>query len=153
MKNETNTTEIIKETTEATTEEKVVETIEKPYTFRRLSTQDMFPMFKVISKLGIKQFQENGGIKDIALRFVGDNKDNINPTALGIDIVLEIASLIIENLPKCEVEIYQLLSQTSNLTVEDIKNQDMAITLEMIVDFIKKDEFGDFFKVVSKLFK
>ena len=125
----------------------------KPYEFRRLSTQDMFPMFKVISKLGIREFQANGGIKDIAIRFVGDGKENINPTALGVDIVLEIASLIIENLPKCEAEIYQLLSQTSNLTVEDIKNQDMAITFEMIVDFIKKDEFGDFFKVVSKLFK
>ena len=126
---------------------------EKPYTFRRLSTQDMFPMFKVISKLGIKEFQANGGIKDIALRFVGDNKDNINPTALGLDIILEIASLVIENLPKCEAEIYQLLSQTSNLSVEEIKEQDMAITVEMIVDFIKKEEFGDFFKVVSKLFK
>ena len=126
---------------------------EKPYTFRRLSTQDMFPMFKVISKLGIKEFQANGGIKDIALRFVGEGKENINPTALGLDIILEIASLIIENLPKCEAEIYQLLSQTSNLTVDEIKDQDMAITVEMIVDFIKKEEFGDFFKVVSKLFK
>ena len=126
---------------------------EKPYTFRRLSTQDMFPMFKVISKLGIKQFQENGGIKDIALRFVGDGKANINPTALGLDIILEISSIILENLPKCEAEIYQLLSQTSNLSVEEIKEQDMAITVEMIVDFIKKEEFGDFFKAVSKLFK
>ena len=126
---------------------------EKPYTFRRLSTQDMFPMFKVISKLGIKEFQANGGIKDIALRFVGEGKENINPTALGLDIILEIASMIIENLPKCEAEIYQLLSQTSNLTVDEIKEQDMAITVEMIVDFIKKDEFGDFIKVVSKLFK
>jgi hypothetical protein len=126
---------------------------EKPYTFRRLSTQDLFPMFKVISKLGIREFQANGGIKDIALRFVGDNKDNINPTALGLDIILEIASLVIENLPKCEAEIYQLLSQTSNLSVEEIKEQDMAITFEMIIDFIKKEEFGDFFKVVSKLFK
>lgn len=147
--------------TKATTKSKEVITeslaeeiiTEKPYTFRRLSTQDMFPMFKVISKLGIREFQANGGIKEIALRFVGDNKENVNTTALGIDIALEIASLIIENLPKCEAEIYQLLSQTSNLTVDEIKEQDMAITVEMIVDFIKKEEFGDFFRVVSKLFK
>ena len=149
MKNETNTTEIIKETTEATT----VETIEKPYTFRKLTTEDIFPMFKVIRKLGLKQFQENGGVKDIILKFVDSGKEKVNTTALGIDIVLEIAFIFIDNLPNCEQELYALLAQTSNLSVEEIKSQDMATTFEMVVDFIRKDEFGDFIKVVSKLFK
>lgn len=153
MNKETNTTEIIKETAEAATTEKAVETTEKPYTFRRLSTEDIFPMFKVIRKLGLKQFQENGGVKDIILKFVDSGTEKVNPTALGIDIVLEIAFIFVDNLPNCEQELYALLSQTSNLSVEEIKKQDMAITFEMIVDFIKKDEFGDFIKVVSKLFK
>ena len=110
-------------------------------------------MFKVIRKLGLKQFQENGGVKDIILKFADSSTEKVNPTALGIDIVLEIAFIFIDNLPNCEQELYALLSQTSNLSVEEIKKQDMAITFEMIVDFIKKDEFGDFIKVVSKLFK
>ena len=130
----------------------VAEAVKKPYTFRRLSTVDLFPMFKVISKLGLKQFQENGGIKTILSRFA-DGKKDINATELGIDIFLEITFLVVENLPKCEAEIYALLSQTSDLSVEDIKAQDMSITAEMILDFIRKEEFGDFFKVVSKLFK
>ena len=130
----------------------VTEAVIKPYTFRRLSTVDLFPMFKVISKLGLKQFQENGGIKTILSRFA-DGKKDINATELGIDIFLEITFLVVENLPKCEAEIYALLSQTSDLSVEDIKAQDMSITAEMILDFIRKEEFGDFFKVVSKLFK
>ena len=130
----------------------VTEAVKKPYTFRRLSTVDLFPMFKVISKLGLKQFQENGGIKTILSRFA-DGKKDINATELGIDIFLEITFLVVENLPKCEAEIYALLSQTSDLSVEDIKAQDMSITAEMILDFIRKEEFGDFFKVVSKLFK
>ena len=130
----------------------VTEAVGKPYTFRRLSTEDLFPMFKVICKLGLKQFQENGGIKTILTRFA-DGKKEINATELGIDIFLEITFLVIENLPKCESEIYTLLSQTSDLTVEQIKAQDMAITAEMILDFIRKEEFGDFFKVVLKLFK
>ena len=130
----------------------VTEVVKKPYTFRRLSTVDLFPMFKVISKLGLKQFQENGGIKTILSRFA-DGKKDINVTELGIDIFLEITFLVVENLPKCESEIYALLSQTSDLSVDDIKAQDMSITAEMILDFIRKEEFGDFFKVVSKLFK
>lgn len=130
----------------------VTEAVIKPYTFRRLSTVDLFPVFKVISKLGLKQFQENGGIKTILSRFA-DGKKDINATELGIDIFLEITFLVVENLPKCEAEIYALLSQTSDLSVEDIKAQDMSITAEMILDFIRKEEFGDFFKVVSKLFK
>jgi len=130
----------------------VTEVVKKPYTFRRLSTVDLFPMFKVISKLGLKQFQENGGIKTIISRIASGGKE-INPTELGIDIFLEITFLVIENLPKCEDELYALLSQTSDLSVDDIKAQDMSITAEMILDFIRKEEFGDFFKVVSKLFK
>jgi hypothetical protein len=130
----------------------VTEVVKKPYTFRRLSTVDLFPMFKVISKLGLKQFQENGGIKTIISRIASGSKE-INPTELGIDIFLEITFLVIENLPKCENELYALLSQTSDLSVEEIKAQDMSITAEMILDFIRKEEFGDFFKVVSKLFK
>lgn len=130
----------------------VTEVVKKPYTFRRLSTVDLFPMFKVVSKLGLKQFQENGGIKTIISRIASGSKE-INPTELGIDIFLEITFLVIENLPKCENELYALLSQTSDLSVDDIKAQDMSITAEMILDFIRKEEFGDFFKVVSKLFK
>lgn len=134
------------------------ETEVKPYSFRRLSSVDVFPMFKIIGAIGINEFTacfEKDGIKNMIASFTGeDGEDGEDFSSIvGISVILEIANVIIGNLPKCEKEIYQLLSQTSNLSVEKIKKLDMAVFFEMIIDFVRKEEFKDFIKVVSKLFK
>lgn len=127
---------------------------EKPYTFRRLSTQDIFPMLRLLNKIGLKDLRDNDNIKNIVmLSTSAAGKKKIDVNRVGMDVFLEIACLIVDNIPKCEIELYSLLSQTSDRTVDEIKAQDMAVTFEMIVDFIRKEEFGDFFKAVIKLFK
>lgn len=129
-------------------------TTEKPYSFRKLSTADIFPTLKLINKLGLKQLKEDEGIKRLVSQISGaTTKGKIDPTALGLDIFLELTCLVVDNLPKCEVELYDLLSSTSGMTVEEIKALEMSVFVEMITDFIKKEEFGDFFKAVTKLFK
>ena len=147
----------MKETFEKTTTNEAAETIqpiEKPYTFRRLSTADLFPTLKLLNKLGIKQMRDDENVKKIVAQLsAASARGKIDAAALGIDMFLELTCIIVDNLPKCEAELYDLLSRTSNLTAEDIKTQDMAITFEMILDFVKKEEFGDFFRAVSKLFK
>lgn len=151
MENNIKNSEIMNETEgmEATNQ---VQT-EKPYTFRRLSTQDIFPMLRLLNKIGLKDLRDNDNVKNIILLSTSTKGKKIDVNKLGMDVFLEIACLIVDNIPKCEVELYSLLSQTSDRTVDEIKAQDMAVTFEMIVDFIRKEEFGDFFKVVLKLFK
>ena len=39
------------------------------------------------------------------------------------------------------------------MKIEEVKDLDLAVFTEMIIDFVQKDDFKDFFKVVSKLFK
>ena len=132
-----------------------VEAAEKPYAFRKLSAVDVFPMFKIIGAIGINEFTacfEKDGIKNMIASFTGESGEDMS-SIVGISVILEIANVIIGNLPKCENEIYQILSQTSNLTVAQVKKLDMAVFFEMVIDFIKKEEFKDFIKVVSKLFK
>ena len=126
-------------------------TTAKPYTFRKFTSIDVFPMFKVLGKIGLNEFTkcfENESIKDIISK-----GNNSSADVVGLSVFLEAANVILGNLPKCEQDIYQILSQTSNLSVDEIKGLDMAVFFEMVVDFIKKDDFKDFFKVVSKLFK
>lgn len=132
----------------------------KPYTFRELGAPDIFLMSKIISKIGIKEFKacfEADGINNlIASMAVEEKKEggNANIVSIGAGVALEIASVILANLPKCEADIYQMLSQTSNMSVEEIKAPGNAVMFfEMVIDFIKKEEFRDFIKVVSKLFK
>lgn len=129
---------------------------EKPYTFRKLSAEDVFPMFNIISKIGIKEFKsffEGDEYKNIVSTFKGETSNEEAVTSLGVSIIIELANILMCNLPKCRDDIFLLLSNTSNLTIEEIKALGMADFAEMVIDFVKKEEFGDFFKVVSKLFK
>ena len=129
---------------------------EKVYTFRKLNSTDTFLMFKIIGKIGINEFTECFGkdtVKQMINKVTGGANNNDGITIVGISVILEIANVIFGNLPKCEDEIYQMLSQTSNLTVKQVKELDFATFMEMVIDFIKKEEFKDFIKVVSKSFK
>lgn len=147
MKETTNKTEIM-ETAEQN------QPTEKPYTFRKLSTDDIFPMFRLLNKIGLKDMKDNDNLKRIIFMFMGGNVEGkVDVNEIGIDMFLELACLITESIPKAETEIYTLLSTTSDRTVEEIKGQSPAVTFEMILDFVQKEEFKDFFKVVSKLFK
>lgn len=126
----------------------------KPYTLRPLETADIFPMFKLLNKMGFKDFKENEGLKKVVFMFAGGTvKGKVDVNALGIDIFFEVAAIIAENIPKVETELYTLLANVACVTPDDIKKQSPAVTMEMIVDFVKKEEFKDFFSVVSKLFK
>ena len=133
----------------------------KPYTFRLLGAPDIFLMTKIISQIGIKEFKacfESESIKSLIANMMAadkkEGKEDSNIVSVGVGVAVELAGVILGNPPKCEADIYQLLSQTSNLTVEEIKAPGNAVMfLEMVIDFIKKEEFPDFIKVVSKLFK
>lgn len=132
---------------------------EKPYKFRLLGAPDIFLMAKIIKKIGIKEFKacfESDGIKSLIQNAIMDAKNEGRDSdimSVGIGVALELADVILGNLPKCEDDIYQILSQTSNLSVEEIKAPgNAAMFLEMVIDFIKKEEFRDFIKVASRLF-
>ena len=147
---------MIKETAENKTPILCDESLEKPYEFRKLGAPDMFIMCRIISKIGVNEFTacfEKDGIKNLLASVTGeDGKEDI-PSIVGISVIFEIANVILGNLPKCESEIYQILAQTSNQPIENIKSMDMVTFFEMVVDFIKKEEFRDFIKAVSRLLK
>lgn len=137
-------------------------TAAKPYTFRQLGGEDMFLMFRIIGKIGVKEFNacfENDGIRQLIAGMAeekateGEDEKSAPSAVTYIAVILEIADVIFKNLPKCEDEVFKLLSQTSNLTIEQVKVLSLAQFTEMVVDFIKKEEFKDFIKVVSKLFR
>ena len=139
---------------EMTTEE----VVEKPYKFRSLGSKDMFLMFSIISKIGINEFMaclEGDSLKKLAKAFTSKEDAGDDLYVMGaVAGTLEIANVIFKNLHKCEKEIYNLLAQTSDLTIEEITAEGNAVMfLEMVIDFLKKDEFPGFIKVVSKLFK
>ena len=149
--------ENVKTTNQAEQPTEIMEDV-KPYTFRKLSSADMFLMFKIISKIGVNEFTTCFG-KDSVINTIKNMSDEEKKSDNGamiatVSVMLEAANVILGNIGKCEREIYQMLANTSNLTIEEITAEGNSVLfLEMVVDFLKKEEFGNFFRVVSKLFK
>lgn len=138
-----------------------VKTTDKPYSFRRLNSTDIFAMSRLVAKVGIRDFGkafEGSEIANLISSIESKADDNSNASekaieALGINAALNIADIIFDKLYKCENEVYNILSRVSGLSVTEIQNFEPAVFAEMIIDFCKKEELKDFILAVSKLTK
>lgn len=135
---------------------------ETTFELRELQSKDIFPMFKIMGKIGFKDLKEKmtpENTKEIMKLFTANQEEGqeINQDEMisyvGFNVVTEIAESIIGNLPSCEQDIYTLLGNLSGMKPKDVANLPMVTFAEMIIAVIQKEEFKDFFKVVSRLFK
>lgn len=127
---------------------------EKAYTLREMTAEDVFPMFKIISGIGLKEFK--GCFEDDSVKAAikgGAEGEKPDATEVGITIALGIADVLFANLPKCKNDIYQLLSGLSGMSTKEIAALPVAVFMNMVVDTIKKEEFADFFQAAARLFK
>ena len=127
------------------------------FELRGLKSDDMFPMFGILSKIGFKDLKDSmtpEKVAELTKAFKESNNDSTDvSTYIGFNIMIEAVEIIMKNLPSCKVEIYTLLSSLSGMTVKQIADMDMVTFTEMIIAVVQKEEFKDFFKVVAKLFK
>jgi len=129
---------------------------DKAFELRQLTADDIFPMFQIISKIGVREFKscfESEEVRKAIMDMASGAKDQANVSAVGLTVAVDIAGVIISNLYKCKDDIYQLLSQLSGMKTKEIANLPMTTFLEMIVAVVKKEEFKDFFQGVTKLLK
>ena len=130
---------------------------EVKFELRGLKSDDMFPMFGILSKIGFKDLKNSltpDRVAELTSAFQKqDGSDADMSTYLGFNIMIEAVEIIMKNLPSCKMEIYTLLSSLSGMTVKQIADLDMVTFTEMIIAVVQKEEFKDFFKVVAKLFK
>lgn len=126
----------------------------KAYELRNLTADDIFPMFQIVSKIGIKEFKtcfDNPEVKGVVAKVTAGEEADLN--TVGMFVALDIASIVIGNLSKCKDDIYLLLSQLSDKDKKEIATLPLATFVNMVADVVKKEEFKDFFQVVAKLFK
>lgn len=145
-------------------------TMEKPYRFRALAAKDIPLLTNVIRSIGLKELMKcfsKETVEGIVATFREHMKENAkaeeaeeakesNYITLGISVfpvALEVGEILLENIEKCQTALFKLLARTSNLSVEDVENLSIPDFAGMVFDFVKKDEFTDFFKVVLKSFK
>lgn len=134
-----------------------VEATAKSYTLRNLTADDVFPMFQIINKIGFKEFKNcfnSADVQEVITKSMNGGapgKDAL--VSIGVTVGIDIASVIIANMERCKLDLYSLLAGLSGLTAAEVGKLPMVTFFEMIVDVIKKDEFKDFFGVVSRLLK
>lgn len=123
----------------------------KPYTFRKLSAKDIPTMLKILKKIEINKFASCFK-SEAVLDLMFSEKDNKNLDLItGGAVFLDIAQILISNLADCGEDIFKLLADTSNLSLNEVKELDFDVFTQMIIDFVKKEEFVGFFKAVSRL--
>ena len=88
---------------------------------------------------------------------LAENKEGLSKEELtekvGFNIILSCVSVIFENIGKCENEVFEFLSAVSNLNRKQVECLSLAELAQMIIEIFQKDEFKDFYKVVSGLLK
>lgn len=137
--------------------------IQRPYTLRRLKSSDLFLMVQILSKLEMNEWiscLKSPKVMELMESFfekqeeekqsVEKKKDDIE-FMTGMGVVVEIVNKIFTYLPKCQKEIYQLLSNVSGISVAEMEELDAEIFVNMLVDFIRKEEFKGFIKAALRL--
>lgn len=143
--------------------------VERNYKLRKLCADDIFPMVNIISKIGIENMADCFDAKEMAdiMNSVGstldeaDGKESSDNNAMadvltkqiGIKVIMKLVGLLLKNLGKIKRELYQFLAGLSGMTEKEIAALPLGTFTQMIVDVFKKEEFSDFFQVVSGLLK
>lgn len=125
--------------------------IEKPYTLKKLCADNVFTFCTILNRIGFKELK--GCFQNEEIKAIMSEKDEGKIEKIGLSVMMDIASIVLSNLDNCKENIYKLLSDLSGMKRDEIAALDMNIFIDMIFDVFKKEEFKDFFKVVSKLLK
>lgn len=139
--------------------------VERNYELRTLCADDIFPMVNIISKIGIDNMTSYFDAKEMAdmMNTVSSTVDGEETTddamadvitkQIGIKVIMKLVGLLLKNVGKIKRELYQFLAGLSGMTEKEIAALPMGTFTQMIVDVFKKEEFSDFFQVVSGLLK
>ena len=130
----------------------------KPYKLRGLCAKDVFPMVKIIRKIGLKDIgkafnpEEIRAITESVSEDENATVDSLAET-VGVSVVLKIVDVVMENLEMAEQEIFDFLGGLSSMNADDVGNLPMDLFFEMLADTFQSKEFVGFMKVVSRFLK
>ena len=125
------------------------------YEMRNLQATDIFSVVKILNGIGLKNVKEAINFEEINKIRKGLTEDNadIITSQVGLNVVMSLATVIIENLPKIENDLYNFIGSVIDMKPKDVAKMDMGDFMEVLVTIIQKEEFKDFFKRASKLIK
>ncbi len=121
------------------------------YELRKMNSYDIFPICTIIKKIGIDEVKRIITSEEMMKMIAKGNK--ADATSLGMTFMLEIASLVVGNLPKCEADLYKFLASMTGASEKELKEISPAEFLEIVIAVIRHEDFRDFFKGASQLLR
>ena len=122
---------------------------------RRLQATDLFGMVKILNGIGLKNFKDvidTNKIKEMRKSINDDNAEQV-VSDIGMNVVMSVLSVILENLPSVETDLYNFIGSIANMKVKDVAKMDIGDFMDLLISIAQKEEFKDFFKRASKLIK
>ena len=129
------------------------------YEMRSLQASDIFSVVKILNGIGLNNVKEAINIEElnsIRKRITEDNSDDNSDkvySQVGVKVVMSVATVILENLPKIENDLYTFVGSVIGIKTKDVAKMDMGDFMDLLITIIQKEEFKDFFKRASKLIK
>lgn len=118
--------------------------------FRNFELGDLEIMLQIIDDIGIEEFKEC--FTDVKFE-KDETTGQYDIGKIGLNVGLQIISKIIKNLKKCLDNIYLLISNLSNLDLEEAKKLSLTKVSTELMKIFQKEENQDFLKLVSSLKK
>ena len=122
---------------------------------RRLQATDLFSMVKILNGIGLKNFKDvidTDKIKEMRKNINDDNAEQV-VSDIGMNVVMSVLSVILENLPSVETDLYNFIGSIANMKAKDVAKMDIGDFMDLLISIAQKEEFKDFFKRASKLIK
>ena len=125
------------------------------YEMRNLQASDIFSVVKILNGIGLNNVKEAINLDEINNLRKGMTEDNADAVTsqVGVNVVMSIATVILENLPKVENDLYTFVGSVIGVKAKDVAKMDMGDFMDVLITIIQKEEFKDFFKRASKLIK
>lgn len=125
------------------------------YEMRNLQATDIFSVVKILNGIGLKNIKEAIDFEEINKIRKGMTEDNADviTSQVGLNVVMSLATIILENLPKIENDLYKFVGSVIGVKAKDVAKMDMGEFMDVLITIIQKEEFKDFFKRASKLIK
>ena len=125
------------------------------YEMRKLQATDIFSVVKILNGIGLNNVKEAINIEEINKDRKGMTEDNADviTSQVGLNVVMSIATVILENLPEVEDDLFNFVGSVIGVKAKDVAKMDMGEFMDVLIAIIQKDEFKDFFKRASKLIK
>ena len=125
------------------------------YEMRNLQASDIFSVVKILNGIGLNNVKEAINIEEINKIRQGMTEDNASAitSQVGVNVVMSVATVILENLPKVENDLYTFVGSVIGVKAKDVAKMDMGEFMDLLIAIIQKEEFKDFFKRASKLIK